>query len=106
MLPLLAACSKKSNDYDGTSGSLPLRIRLAARPLAATRPPHHEFSGPLQLAAGSPVDKPREWPGIGNSTIGDGRYIAWTVDDGASPEAIRGYAGVFSAYEYAPDILH
>ncbi len=30
--------------------------------------------------------------GIGNSLIGDGKYVAWTVDDGASPEAIRGYA--------------
>ena len=24
--------------------------------------------------------------------MGEGKYIAWTVDDGASPEAIRGYA--------------
>ena len=89
MLPLLAACSKKSNDYDGTSGNF-TPYQAGGETTAATRPA--ATNSPTVAAVGNPVDKPREWPGIGNSLIGDGKYIAWTVDDGASPEAIRGYA--------------
>ena len=89
MLPLLAACSKKSNDYDGTSGNF-TPYQAGGETTAATRPA--ATNSPTVAAVGNPVDKPREWPGIGNSLVGDGKYIAWTVDDGASPEAIRGYA--------------
>ena len=90
MLPLIAACSKKSNDYDGTSGNFTPYQAGGETSAAATRPA--PTNSPTVAAAGNPVDKPREWPGIGNSLVGDGKYIAWTVDDGASPEAIRGYA--------------
>ena len=89
MLPLIAACSKKSNDYDGTSGNF-TPYQAGGETTAATRPA--PTNSPTVAAAGNPVDKPREWPGIGNSLIGEGKYVAWTVDDGASPEAIRGYA--------------
>ena len=90
MLPLIAACSKKSNDYDGTSGNFTPYQAGGETSAAATRPA--PTNSPTVAAAGNPVDKPREWPGIGNSLIGDGKYVAWTVDDGVSPEAIRGYA--------------
>ena len=90
MLPLIAACSKKSNDYDGTSGNFTPYQAGGETSAAATRPA--ATNSPTVAAAGNPVDKPREWPGIGNSLVGDGKYVAWTVDDGASPEAIRGYA--------------
>ena len=90
MLPLIAACSKKSNDYDGTSGNFTPYQAGGETSAAATRPA--PTNSPTVAAAGNPVDKPREWPGIGNSLVGDGKYVAWTVDDGASPEAIRGYA--------------
>ena len=90
MLPLIAACSKKSNDYDGTSGNFTPYQAGGETSAAATRPA--PTNSPTVAAAGNPVDKPREWPGVGNSLIGDGKYVAWTVDDGASPEAIRGYA--------------
>ncbi|WP_303960979.1 polysaccharide deacetylase family protein [Rothia mucilaginosa] len=90
MLPLIAACSKKSNDYDGTSGNFTPYQAGGETSATATRPA--PTNSPTVAAAGNPVDKPREWPGIGNSLIGDGKYVAWTVDDGASPEAIRGYA--------------
>lgn len=89
MLPLIAACSKKSNDYDGTSGNF-TPYQAGSETSAATRPA--PTNSPTVAAAGNPIDKPREWPGVGNSLVGDGKYIAWTVDDGASPEAIRGYA--------------
>lgn len=90
MLPLIAACSKKSNDYDGTSGNFTPYQAGGETSATATRPA--PTNSPTVAAAGNPVDKPREWPGIGNSLVGDGKYVAWTVDDGASPEAIRGYA--------------
>lgn len=90
MLPLIAACSKNSNEYDGTSGNFTPYQAGGETSAAATRPA--PTNSPTVAAAGNPIDKPREWPGIGNSLVGDGKYIAWTVDDGASPEAIRGYA--------------
>ena len=71
MLPLIAACSKKSNDYDGTSGNFTPYQAGGETSATATRPA--PTNSPTVAAAGNPVDKPREWPGIGNSLIGDGK---------------------------------
>ena len=91
MLPLIAACSKKSgNDYDSTSGNFTPYQAGSESPTATPRPA--ATNSPTQSVTGNPIDKPREWPGVGNALVGEGKYIAWTVDDGASPEAIRGYA--------------
>ena len=91
MLPLIAACSNKSNnDYDSTSGNFTPYQAGSDSPSATPRP--IATNSPTQSVTGNPIDKPREWPGVGNALVGEGKYIAWTVDDGASPEAIRGYA--------------
>ena len=91
MLPLIAACSNKSNnDYDSTSGNFTPYQAGSDSPSVTPRPV--ATNSPTQSVTGNPIDKPREWPGVGNALVGEGKYIAWTVDDGASPEAIRGYA--------------
>ena len=40
----------------------------------------------------NPVPAPRPWDGPQTGLAGEGRYIAWTVDDGANPEVVRAYA--------------
>ena len=91
MLPLIAACSKKSNDdYDGTSGNF--TPYQAGGETVSSSPRPSATNSPKPFVTGNPVDQPREWQGVAEALVGMGKYIAWTVDDGASPEAIRGYA--------------
>lgn len=40
----------------------------------------------------NPVPTARAWTGPQTGLPGEGKYIAWTVDDGADPEVVRAYA--------------
>ena len=40
----------------------------------------------------NPVPEARAWDGPQTGLPGEGKYIAWTVDDGADPEVVRAYA--------------
>lgn len=40
----------------------------------------------------NPVPEARAWTGPQTGLPGEGKYIAWTVDDGADPEVVRAYA--------------
>lgn len=40
----------------------------------------------------NPVPAARAWSGPQTGLPGEGKYIAWTVDDGADPEVVRAYA--------------
>ena len=40
----------------------------------------------------NPVPAARAWTGPQTGLPGEGKYIAWTVDDGADPEVVRAYA--------------
>ena len=48
-------------------------------------------SGSTQ-APGNPVPTPRPWDGPPTGLVGEGKYVAWTVDDGANPDVVRAYA--------------
>ena len=43
-------------------------------------------------ASSNPVPAARAWTGPQTGLPGEGKYIAWTVDDGADPEVVRAYA--------------
>ena len=43
-------------------------------------------------ASSNPVPEARAWTGPQTGLPGEGKYIAWTVDDGADPEVVRAYA--------------
>ena len=43
-------------------------------------------------ASSNPVPVARTWTGPQTGLPGEGKYIAWTVDDGADPEVVRAYA--------------
>lgn len=40
----------------------------------------------------NPIPEARAWTGPQTGLPGEGKYIAWTVDDGADPEVVRAYA--------------
>lgn len=40
----------------------------------------------------NPVPEARAWTGPQTGLPGEGKYIAWTVDDGADPQVVRAYA--------------
>lgn len=47
---------------------------------------------PTASVSVNPVPTPYPWDGPQVGLPGDGKYIAWTVDDGKSPEVVRAYA--------------
>ena len=49
-------------------------------------------SASATAASSNPVPVARTWTGPQTGLPGEGKYIAWTVDDGADPEVVRAYA--------------
>ena len=98
----LTSCSAKAEASNATgqptaspsespSASGSPAVTSSAAPSGSATPSTTPSSGSTQ-APGNPIDKPREWPGVGNALVGEGKYIAWTVDDGANPDVVRAYA--------------
>ena len=46
----------------------------------------------VTATSSNPVPEARAWTGPQTGLPGEGKYIAWTVDDGADPEVVRAYA--------------
>lgn len=49
-------------------------------------------SASATATSSNPVPAARAWDGPQTGLPGEGKYIAWTVDDGADPEVVRAYA--------------
>lgn len=49
-------------------------------------------SASATATSSNPVPAARTWTGPQTGLPGEGKYIAWTVDDGADPEVVRAYA--------------
>lgn len=49
-------------------------------------------SASAAATSSNPVPAARAWTGPQTGLPGEGKYIAWTVDDGADPEVVRAYA--------------
>ena len=49
-------------------------------------------SASATATSSNPVPAARAWTGPQTGLPGEGKYIAWTVDDGADPEGVRAYA--------------
>lgn len=66
----------------------------AAGSATGTASPTAEVSKTASATATSsnPVPAARAWTGPQTGLPGEGKYIAWTVDDGADPEVVRAYA--------------
>ena len=79
-LGLTGCAPSAAGDADGAASATPLNT------------PSPTAAASKTATSSNPVPEARAWTGPQTGLPGEGKYIAWTVDDGASPEAIRGYA--------------
>ena len=98
----LTSCSAKAEASNATgqptaspsespSASGSPAVTSSAAPSGSATPSTTPRSGNTQ-APGNPVPKPRPWDGPQTGLAGEGKYVAWTVDDGANPDVVRAYA--------------
>lgn len=99
----LTGCTPSNSPSGSASGSASATASAssAATPSASatgtatgTASPTAAVSKTASAAATSsnPVPAARAWTGPQTGLPGEGKYIAWTVDDGADPEVVRAYA--------------
>lgn len=78
-----ASATPSATPSASTSGS----ASGSASPTAAA-----SKSASATATSSNPVPEARAWTGPQTGLPGEGKYIAWTVDDGADPEVVRAYA--------------
>ena len=85
LVPLLAGCSfgaqntVNAANSQGQTPPVPVKGKTSS-------------GNPTASVSANPVPTPYPWDGPQVGLPGDGKYIAWTVDDGKSPEVVRAYA--------------
>lgn len=77
-LGLTGCAPSAAGDADGAASATPLNTPSPTASATAT--------------SSNPVPEARAWTGPQTGLPGEGKYIAWTVDDGADPEVVRAYA--------------
>ena len=77
-LGLTGCAPSAAGDADGAASATPLNTPSPTASATA--------------ASSNPVPVARTWTGPQTGLPGEGKYIAWTVDDGADPEVVRAYA--------------
>ena len=93
----LTSCSSTTGinagatDSPTASGSPNASASVAPSGSASATPSAAPSSGSTQ-APGNPVPTPRPWDGPQTGLVGESKYVAWTVDDGANPDVVRAYA--------------
>ena len=78
-----ASATPSATPSASTSGS----ASVSASPTAAA-----SQTASATATSSNPVPAARAWTGPQTGLPGEGKYIAWTVDDGADPEVVRAYA--------------
>lgn len=94
--PSSTPSSSPSGSVSGSASATP-----SATPSASTSGSASGSASPTAAASqtasatatsSNPVPAARAWDGPQTGLPGEGKYIAWTVDDGADPEVVRAYA--------------
>ena len=75
-----SAGGSASGSASGNASATPLPTAAVSKTASAT------------AASSNPVPVAHTWTGPQTGLPGEGKYIAWTVDDGADPEVVRAYA--------------
>lgn len=75
-----SASSAATPSASGSATGTPSPTAAASKTASAT------------ATSSNPVPEARAWDGPQTGLPGEGKYIAWTVDDGADPEVVRAYA--------------
>lgn len=83
-----------SGSASGRASASPSSTPSASGSATGTPSPTAAASKTASATATSsnPVPEARAWTGPQTGLPGEGKYIAWTVDDGADPEVVRAYA--------------
>lgn len=83
-----------SGSASGSASASPSSTPSASGSATGTPSPTAAASKTASATATSsnPVPAARAWTGPQTGLPGEGKYIAWTVDDGADPEVVRAYA--------------
>ena len=81
-----AAPSASSAAPSASSAATPSATGTASPAAAASK------TASATATSSNPVPEARAWTGPQTGLPGEGKYIAWTVDDGADPEVVRAYA--------------
>ena len=89
-----AASGTPSSSPSGSASASPSSTPSASGSATGTASPTAAASKTDSATATSsnPVPEARAWDGPQTGLPGEGKYIAWTVDDGADPEVVRAYA--------------
>ena len=74
--------STASGSASGSASATPLPTAAVSKNSTAS----------ATATSSNPVPAARAWTGPQTGLPGEGKYIAWTVDDGADPEVVRAYA--------------
>ena len=85
LVPLLAGCGFGAKNTGDAAVDSP-------QSQASSAPVNGKTSSGSPTASINPIPTPHSWDGPQTGLPGDGKYIAWTVDDGKSPEVVRAYA--------------
>lgn len=80
--------STPSSTASGSASATP----SASGSATGTASPTAAASKTATATSSNPVPEARAWTGPQTGLPGEGKYIAWTVDDGADPEVVRAYA--------------
>lgn len=78
--PSASSAATPSVSATGSATGTPSPTAAASKTASAT------------ATSSNPVPEARAWTGPQTGLPGEGKYIAWTVDDGADPEVVRAYA--------------
>lgn len=84
--PSGSASGSASATSSASSAAAPSATGTASPTAAASK------TASATATSSNPVPEARAWTGPQTGLPGEGKYIAWTVDDGADPEVVRAYA--------------
>lgn len=88
--PSGSASASPSSTPSASSAATPSASATGAA--TATASPTAAASKTATATSSNPVPAAHTWTGPQTGLPGEGKYIAWTVDDGADPEVVRAYA--------------
>lgn len=90
--PSGSASASPSSTPSASSAATPSASATGAATGTASPTAAASQTASVTATSSNPVPAAHAWTGPQTGLPGEGKYIAWTVDDGADPEVVRAYA--------------
>ena len=90
--PSGSASGSASATSSASSSATPSATATSSASVSASPTAAASQTASATATSSNPVPAARAWDGPQTGLPGEGKYIAWTVDDGADPEVVRAYA--------------